>query len=92
MSSGLLRKDEIEKALYEERNDIASGRLKEENPLDTSLEFRQFCQACRRGDLKACQEHISQGTNINARDEYDYTPLVLVCVVLWNINWLELIC
>ena len=78
MSSGVLRKDEIEKALHDERNEIASGRLKEENPLDTSLDFRQFCQACRRGDLKACQEHISKGTNINARDEYDYTPLVLV--------------
>ena len=78
MTSGVLRKDEIEKALHEERIDIASGRLKEENPLDISADFRQFCQACRRGDLKACQEHISKGTNINARDEYDYTPLVLV--------------
>ena len=87
MSSGVLRKDEIEKALNEERIDIASGRLKEENPLDISADFRQFCQACRRGDLKACQEHISKGTNINARDEYDYTPLVLVRFTCFKGVW-----
>ena len=82
MASGVLRKDEIEKALHEERIDIASGRLKEENPLDTSQGFREFCQACRRGDLKACQEHITKGTNINARDQFDYTPLVLVSKIV----------
>lgn len=87
MGSGVLRKDEIEKALHDERIDIASGRLKEENPLDISADFRQFCQACRRGDLKACQEHISKGTNINARDEYDYTPLVLVRFDRINAAW-----
>lgn len=74
----LLGKHQLEKALYEENKDISSGRLKEENPLDTSTEFRKFCEACRRGDLKVCQEQISSGININARDEYDYTPLILV--------------
>ncbi|CAK3890677.1 BTB POZ domain-containing 3 [Lecanosticta acicola] len=73
----LLGKHQLEKALYEENKDISSGRLKEENPLDTSIEFRKFCEACRRGDLKVCQETISTGININARDEFDYTPLIL---------------
>lgn len=78
MSRGILGKPQLEKALYEENKEISSGRLKEENPLDTSIEFRKFCEACRRGDLKVCQEQISTGININARDEYDYTPLILV--------------
>lgn len=78
MSADVLRKDQIEKALHDERNEISSGRLKEENPLDTSTEFRRFCEACRRGDLRVCQEQISKEVNINARDEYDYTPLILV--------------
>lgn len=77
-SHGTLSKPALEKALYEEKKEISSGRLKEENPLDTSIEFRKFCEACRRGDLKVCQEAISTGININARDEYDYTPLILV--------------
>lgn len=79
----LLGKHQLEKALYEEHKAISSGRLKEENPLDTSLEFRRFCEACRRGDLKVAQEQISKGININARDEFDYTPLILVSCLRW---------
>lgn len=75
----LLGKHQLEKALYEENKAVSSGRLKEENPLDTSAEFRTLCEACRRGDLKGIQEQIGRGININARDEYDYTPLILVC-------------
>ena len=78
MADRILGKHQIEKALYDEKKEISAGRLKEENPLDTSDEFRKFCEACRRGDLKACQEAISTGININARDAYDYTPLILV--------------
>ena len=74
----VLGKHQIEKALHDERHEINSGRLKEDNPLDTSSQFRLFCEACRRGDLKACQQHISNGINLNARDEFDYTPLILV--------------
>lgn len=70
-------KHNIEKALYQENQDIKAGRLKDENPLDTSPEFRSLCEACRRGDLRAAQEHISEGININSRDQYDYTPLIL---------------
>ncbi|GAB7360080.1 hypothetical protein MBLNU230_g7600t1 [Neophaeotheca triangularis] len=70
-------KYQIEAALHAEKQEISSGRLKEENPLDTSDDFRWFCEACRRGDLKACQEQIVKGVNINARDPYDYTPLIL---------------
>lgn len=87
MPDGVLGKDQIEKALHEERNAISSGRLKEENPLDTSADFRRFCEACRRGDLKVCQEQISTGININARDEFDYTPLILVCRVNRIRHW-----
>ena len=72
------KKYEIEAALATEAQAISSGQLKEENPLDLSDDFRVFCEACRRGDLKVCQEMISTGVNINARDKFDYTPLILV--------------
>lgn len=76
--SMVLNKHEIEKALRDEHEEIKAGRLKEENPLDNSEEFRLLCEACRRGDLKVCQEKITEGVNINARDRFDYTPLILV--------------
>lgn len=74
----VLGKHEIEAALATENKEIQSGRLKEDNPLDSSEEFRLLCEACRRGDLKACQEKLQEGVNINARDRFDYTPLILV--------------
>lgn len=74
----VLRKDQIEFALHKERQEISSGRLKEENPVDISPDFHKLCDACRRGDLKVCQEQISRGVNPNARDLHDYTPLILV--------------
>jgi ankyrin repeat and BTB/POZ domain-containing protein 1 len=74
----VLKKHEIEAALATEAQAISSGKLKEDNPLDLSEEFRVFCEACRRNDLKICQESISKGVNVNARDRYDYTPLILV--------------
>lgn len=91
MSVGILGKHQIEKALHDERKEISSGRLKEENPLDTSVDFRRFCEACRRGDLRLCQEQISKGININSRDEFDYTPLILVCASVVVVR-VELIC
>jgi len=78
----VLRKDEIERALHEENQAILAGRLKEDNPLDLTDSFRIFCEACRRGDLKVCQEKITEGVNINARDQFDYTPLILP---LWSL-------
>lgn len=72
------KKFEIERALATENRAISSGTLKEDNPLDTTETFRQFCEACRRGDLKVCQEMIQAGVNVNARDRHDYTPLILV--------------
>lgn len=75
------KKYELEAALATEAQAISSGQLKEENPLDLSDDFRLFCEACRRGDLKVCQEMISQGVNLNARDKYDYTPLILVSMI-----------
>ena len=74
----VLRKDQLEASLHEEKKLIDAGRLKEDNPLDLSEGFTKLCEACRRGDLKSCQEMIMEGANINARDRFDYTPLILV--------------
>jgi ankyrin repeat/BTB/POZ domain-containing protein 1 len=67
----------IQKTLAQENQDIQAGRLREENPLDRSPDFVLVCEASRRGDLRLAQEQITKGVNINARDEYDYTPLIL---------------
>jgi len=75
---GLLRKDQLERSLHQERKLIEDGVLKDDNPLDVSEDFHTLCEACRRGDLKVCQEKIAQGVNINAKDKDDYTPLILV--------------
>ncbi|KAL8732390.1 MAG: hypothetical protein Q9166_002788 [cf. Caloplaca sp. 2 TL-2023] len=77
MPEKLLRKDQLEVSLHEEKKLIEDGRLKEENPLDLSEGFNKLCEACRRGDLKLCQEMIRDGANINARDRFDYSPLIL---------------
>lgn len=74
----VLRKFELEAKLKDDNQLIRTGVLRNEHPLDSSTEFLDFLQACRRGDLKRCQELISGGVNINAKDQYDYTPLVLV--------------
>ncbi|MCJ1434418.1 Ankyrin repeat and BTB/POZ domain-containing protein 1 [Xylographa pallens] len=74
----ILRKDQLEASLHEEKKLIENGRLKEDSPLDLSASFSKLCEACRRGDLKVCQEMITtEGVNINARDQFDYTPLIL---------------
>jgi hypothetical protein len=65
-------------SLHEEKELIENGVLKEDNPLDNSENFHRLCEACRRGDLKVCQEMITEGVNINAKDLFDYTPLILV--------------
>ncbi|KAL8773477.1 MAG: hypothetical protein Q9209_001581 [Squamulea sp. 1 TL-2023] len=75
--TSLLRKDQLEVSLREEKKLIEDGRLKEENPIDLSEGFSKLCEACRRGDLKLCQEMIRDGANINARDGFDYSPLIL---------------
>ncbi|KAK5941787.1 hypothetical protein PMZ80_005738 [Knufia obscura] len=73
----VLRKDQLEVSLHNEKKLIEEGVLKEDNPLDVSENFRKLCEASRRGDLKVCQEMIQEGVNINAKDTYDYTPLIL---------------
>lgn len=75
-----IAKHEIEEALHTEKQQISSGRLKEDNPLDDSPQFQELCHACRRGDLAAVHELIQQGANANGRDIFDYTPLILVCL------------
>ncbi|SPN99967.1 related to bood POZ containing protein [Cephalotrichum gorgonifer] len=73
----VLRKDQLEAKLSHEAQLVKSGALKEENPLDLSPEFNQLVDACRRGDLRTCQELISAGVNFNGRDRFDYTPLII---------------
>ncbi len=73
-----IRKFELEAKLKDDHQLIRTGVLRNEHPLDLSAEFENFLQACRRGDLKRCQELISAGVNINGKDEFDYTPLVIV--------------
>ncbi|KAM5348850.1 hypothetical protein ACJ41O_008673 [Fusarium nematophilum] len=73
----VLRKDELEGKLGEEARLIKSGVLRDENPLDESPEFHEFLMACRHGDLRTCQELISRGVNINGKDRFDYTPLII---------------
>ncbi|TVY52966.1 BTB/POZ domain-containing protein 3 [Lachnellula cervina] len=73
----VLRKDELEVQLKDEHELIRDGVLRDDSPLDDSPEFSRLCDACRVGDLKGCQEAIASGVNINARDLFDYTPLIL---------------
>ncbi|KAH6605255.1 ankyrin repeat and btb poz domain-containing 1 [Trichoderma cornu-damae] len=73
----VLGKHELEGKLGEESLLIKSGVLRDENPLDTSAEFHDFLLACRRGDLRKCQQLIGMGVNINGKDKFDYTPLII---------------
>lgn len=77
-SNMVLRKDELEVQLKDEHQLIRDGVLRDDSPLDVSPEFQNLCDACRIGDLRGCQESIATGVNINARDAFDYTPLILV--------------
>ncbi|TLD22161.1 hypothetical protein PspLS_08155 [Pyricularia sp. CBS 133598] len=73
----VLPKFELEAKLRHENSLIMSGVLRDENPLDTSDDFNEFLEACRRGDLARCQELMSAGVNINGKDAFDYTPLIV---------------
>lgn len=74
----VLPKHELEVKLKDDLELVRSGVLREENPLDTSDDFNELLQACRRGDLKRVQELISEGVNLNGKDRFDYTPLIIV--------------
>ncbi|GAP88079.1 putative BTB POZ domain-containing protein [Rosellinia necatrix] len=73
----VIRKHELEAKLKHDLELVQSGVLREDNPLDSSEEFNELLEACRRGDLKRTQELISAGVNLNAKDKFDYTPLIL---------------
>lgn len=75
--AGVLKKYELEAKLKDEHKLIEQGILRDENPLDLTSDFSNFLGACRRGDLKTCQELISRGVNINGKDAFDYTPLII---------------
>ncbi len=68
----------LEGKLHEEHQLIKDGILREDNPLDQSTEFNEFLLACRHADLRKCQELINVGVNINGKDKFDYTPLIIV--------------
>lgn len=82
--NSLLRKDELEQSLHQETKLIKNGTLKEDSPLNVSTQFKKLCDGCRTGDLKVCQEMIMEGVNINARDPFDYTPLILVSPIQFS--------
>ncbi|KAL2757691.1 hypothetical protein ACRALDRAFT_1079819 [Sodiomyces alcalophilus JCM 7366] len=73
----VLHKGQLGEQFHAEHQLIKSGVLRDENPLDQSDAFNDFILACRRGDLGKCQEMISAGVNINGKDEFDYTPLIV---------------
>jgi hypothetical protein len=75
--AGVLKKYELEAKLKDEHKLIEQGILRDENPLDLTSDFSKFLTACRKGDLKTCQELISNGVNINGKDAFDYTPLII---------------
>lgn len=77
----VLRKFELEAKLKDDHQLITSGVLRNEHPFDNSPEFKDFIHACRLGDLKRCQELISAGVSINSKDEFDYTPLIIVSLL-----------
>ncbi|KAH0543205.1 hypothetical protein FGG08_002466 [Glutinoglossum americanum] len=65
----LYSKDQLEVRLLAEKKEISEGRLRDYNPLDTSRDFQELCEACRRGDVLRIQELITIGVNVNAVDE-----------------------
>ncbi|KAI0400436.1 BTB/POZ domain-containing protein [Xylaria palmicola] len=73
----VIRKYELEAKLKDDLELVRSGVLRDENPLDSSAEFNELLEACRRGDLKRTQELISAGVNLNGKDRFDYTPLII---------------
>ena len=76
----VLRKDQLETKLKDDNQLIQSGVLRNEHPLDLSDDFNEFLAACRRGDLRRCQELINSGVNLNGKDQFDYTPLIIVSI------------
>lgn len=72
------RRDQLDASIREGKHQIENSWFEEDSPLDLSENFSKLCLACRTGDLKSCQELITDCVNINARDQFDYTPLILV--------------
>ena len=74
----VLRKHELEAKLKDDIELVKSGVLRDENPLDLSDQFNELLEACRLSNLKRVQELISAGVNLNGKDKFDYTPLIIV--------------
>lgn len=45
-----------------------------------SMEFRELCTACRKGDIELADKYIASGINLNQMDEWDYSPLILASI------------
>ncbi|KAI0436268.1 BTB/POZ domain-containing protein [Xylaria telfairii] len=73
----VIRKHELEAKLKHDLELVQSGVLRDENPLDSSEQFNELLEACRKGNLKRTQELISAGVNLNGKDKFDYTPLII---------------
>ena len=73
---------ELEAKLKDDIELVRSGVLRDENPLDLSKQFSELLEACRHGNLKRTQELISAGVNLNGKDRFDYTPLIIVSTTL----------
>ncbi|KAH9888615.1 hypothetical protein F4778DRAFT_400106 [Xylariomycetidae sp. FL2044] len=73
----VLPKHELEAKLKDDMHLVRSGVLRDESPLDLSVEFQELIEVCRRGDLRRTQELITSGVNINGQDQFNYTPLII---------------
>ncbi|KAK9239574.1 hypothetical protein V1525DRAFT_397822 [Lipomyces kononenkoae] len=70
----------VEDLPLESKHKLISRLWREEavrtNPIDVTR-FHELCEACRAGDLEQVDNIVSFGVDVNAIDEFDYTPLIL---------------
>ncbi|KAK9378734.1 uncharacterized protein V2V93DRAFT_374895 [Kockiozyma suomiensis] len=65
---------------FEPKYALIERRLREEDylTLGSGTRFAELCEACRRGDLEQVDNLVTSfGLDVNAVDEWDYTPLIL---------------
>ncbi|KAK7203076.1 hypothetical protein BZA70DRAFT_283778 [Myxozyma melibiosi] len=65
---------------FEPKYALIERREREEDnlKLGSGARFTELCEACRRGDLEQVDNLVTTfGVDVNAIDEWDYTPLIL---------------
>ncbi|KAK9455855.1 hypothetical protein V1511DRAFT_479264 [Dipodascopsis uninucleata] len=68
-------KHKIISRLWHEEDIHTVGELSSERE---KIRFHALCEACRAGDLEQVENLVSTfGVEVNATDEWDYTPLIL---------------